>query len=512
MSEADLLWYNSSTGETQVWYMRGDTVVNRGLVVDENGAVAPICPPFSIVGAGDMNGDGNADIVWYNSQTGETQVWYMDGHRRVGRGTVVDENGEFIPIGPPFRIVGVGPMDGNGKADIVWYNRQTGETQVWYMDGHQLVGRGTVVDEGGNFIPIAPPFRIVGVGDMDGNGKADIVWYNSETGETQVWYMDGHRLVGRGTVVDERGDFIPVGPPFSIVGVGALEGRRRGKADIVWHNSQTGEIQIWFMDGHGIITRNRVFDFSGRSVSIGPPWSIVGTGDFGAAIPPLPARPTGLKITNVADREISISWNDNSIVKRGFYIHSRGTREGFSDHTGLKTVGRNETRATLGDLNSDTRYRISVVAFNEGGGSPSSNEVEATTPARSISVSKEGAGTATIFVVAGAGFTPNSLVVIQIVDAGFNRFEARETTGGDGRFVSRRSVPCRSGTAWTVSAHEDADPSGTASNAVETSCTLTNGGPTRVVALLPPAGRHDYMWPGGAQWASLKSAIFRLVL
>jgi hypothetical protein len=471
MSEADIVSYNSSTGETQVWYMRGDTVVNRGTVVDENGAVAPIGPPFSIVGAGDMDGDGHADIVWYNSQTGETQVWYMDGHRRVGRGTVIDEFGQFIPIGPPFRIVGVGPMDGNGKADIVWYNSQTGETQVWYMDGHQLVGRGTVVDEGGTFIPIGPPFRIVGVGDMDGNGKADIVWYNSQTGETQVWYMNGHRLVGRGTVVDEGGNFIPVGPPFRIVGVGDLEGRRRGKADIVWHNSQTGLIQIWFMDGHRILTRNIVRGFDGRFVVLGPPSSIVGTGDFGPAIPPRPNGPTGLRITNVADREISIAWNHNSAGERGFRIRFRGTRDGFSDHTGEKTVGINETTATLGGLHSDTRYKISVVAFNEGGASPRSNEVEATTPARSISVSREGVGTSTIFVVSGAGFTPNSLVVVVIVDKGFNRFEARETTGGDGRFVARRSVPCRSGTAWTVSAFEDADPSGTASNAVETSCT-----------------------------------------
>ena len=37
MSEADLLWCNRSTGETQVGDMRRDTVVNRGTVVDENG-------------------------------------------------------------------------------------------------------------------------------------------------------------------------------------------------------------------------------------------------------------------------------------------------------------------------------------------------------------------------------------------------------------------------------------------------------------------------------------------
>jgi hypothetical protein len=29
---------------------------------------------------------------------------------------------------------------------------------------------------------------------------SDILWYNSSTGETQVWYMNGHRLVDRGTV------------------------------------------------------------------------------------------------------------------------------------------------------------------------------------------------------------------------------------------------------------------------------------------------------------------------
>src|SRR5262245_34835902 len=53
--------------------------------------------------------------------------------------------------------------------------------------------------------------------------KSDILWYNSSTGETQIWFMDGHRLVGRGTVVDENGNFIPIGPPWSVVGAGAFE-------------------------------------------------------------------------------------------------------------------------------------------------------------------------------------------------------------------------------------------------------------------------------------------------
>ncbi len=106
------------------------------------------------------------------------------------------------------------------KSDIIWYNSESGETQIWFMNDNRLVSRGTVVDENGNFIPIGPPWSIVGVGDMNGNGKSDIVWYNSQSGETQIWFMDGNRLVNRGTVVDEGGTFIPIGPPWSIVGVG----------------------------------------------------------------------------------------------------------------------------------------------------------------------------------------------------------------------------------------------------------------------------------------------------
>ncbi len=53
-----------------------------------------------------------------------------------------------------------------------------------------------------------------------------IVWYHSQTGETQLWFMDGNHLVRRGTVIDEAGTPIFIGPPFSIVGAGSGNGFR----------------------------------------------------------------------------------------------------------------------------------------------------------------------------------------------------------------------------------------------------------------------------------------------
>ena len=55
------------------------------------------------------------DILWHHSDSGEIQLWFMDGHRLVNRAAVVDENDQFIPILPPFSIVAAGDFNGDGK-------------------------------------------------------------------------------------------------------------------------------------------------------------------------------------------------------------------------------------------------------------------------------------------------------------------------------------------------------------------------------------------------------------
>ena len=131
-------------------------------------------------GVGDFDGDGKADVAWY------------DGHNILGMlsaGGAPLNHWQYMAgpavgqadIGRPL-WAGVGDFDGDGKADVVWY------------DGHNILG---MLSAGGaplnHWQYLAGPAvgqaditspGWAGVGDFDGDGKADVVWY------------DGHNILG----------------------------------------------------------------------------------------------------------------------------------------------------------------------------------------------------------------------------------------------------------------------------------------------------------------------------
>jgi hypothetical protein len=227
-------------------------------------------------------------ILWHNSSTNETQIWFWDGHRVIGRATVLGQDGNPAFVGPPFSIVGYGHFSPSGNPDIVWHNSSTGETQIWFMDRHKVIDRQTVLDEHNNPVFIGPPFSIVGTCGPTGDNESEIIWHNSSTGETQIWFMNRHKLKRRATVIGVDGGPFLVGPPWSIVGAGDFG--ENGVPDIVWHNSSTNETQIWFMgevatnftlaDYNTITGRvTVVLGVGGNPFFVGTPWSIVGVGD-----------------------------------------------------------------------------------------------------------------------------------------------------------------------------------------------------------------------------------------
>ena len=124
-------------------------------------------------------------------------------------------------------------FDGDGKTDILWRHSTTGQVYIWLMDG--LAGKSQ-----GSLGQVELGWQIVEVSDFNGDGKVDILWRHSTTGQVYIWFMDGLASQGEGSLGQ-----VELG--WQIVKVGDFNGD--GKVDILWRHSTTGQVYIWFMDG-----------------------------------------------------------------------------------------------------------------------------------------------------------------------------------------------------------------------------------------------------------------------
>src|SRR5256712_4812066 len=144
---------------------------------------------WQVQGIGDFDGDGRADILWRNLSTGENYIWLMNGLSTVSQGSV-----NFVDPASGWQVQGIGDFDGDGKADILWRNSSTGENYIYLMNGLTIARPGSINSVSDQ------AWQVNGIGDFDGDGKADILWRNSSTGENYIWRMNGLSTASQGSV------------------------------------------------------------------------------------------------------------------------------------------------------------------------------------------------------------------------------------------------------------------------------------------------------------------------
>jgi ELWxxDGT repeat protein len=249
--QADVIWRNSANGVVRVWLMNGLTITSVGFP----GATST---DWEIQAVGDVNGDGKADIFWRNTNSGVVAIWLMNG-------VSIGSSGYLGGVPFTWKIAGVGDVNADGLVDVIWRNRVSGVVAVWVMNGLSIA---TVGFPGS----ASADWAIQGIGDVDGNGKADLIWRNSTSGVVALWLMNGKSIALSGFL----GLLGGVSTEWVIAQVGDVDGD--GKTDVIWHNSNTGTVVVWLMNGLSIIEE-------GLSGSTSTVWEIAGAGGLWGRTP-----------------------------------------------------------------------------------------------------------------------------------------------------------------------------------------------------------------------------------
>jgi hypothetical protein len=168
--KADILWRNAN-GEVGEWLATG-TAGGAGFTKLDLGNVDP---SWAIQGTGDFNGDGTSDILW-NNTNGDNAIWYS-----VATGGYSPVDLGFVD--PSWSVQQVGDFNGDGKADILWRNAN-GEVGMWLATGTAGGAGFTKLDLGN----VSNEWVTQGVGDFNHDGTSDILWRDKLTGDTAIWF------------------------------------------------------------------------------------------------------------------------------------------------------------------------------------------------------------------------------------------------------------------------------------------------------------------------------------
>lgn len=245
--DADVMWFDTGTRQVAVWTLQGST--RTGTVVQDGLDAA-----WSVAVPGDFDGDGHTDFAFRHTD-GSLAMWGMNGAVREVTAILTIASG---PLAASARIAGTGDVTGEGRADVLL--EQDGMAAVSLTGADRVLG-----------VPVAlgampAGATIAAVGDLSGDGRADLVWRDTTSGGISVWTLEGIRVATTGVVQ------AAVDAAWTLAGSGDVDGD--GRTDLLWRHSD-GRLGAWLMDG---VTRRRAGVIDGVTLTTGQ--SIAAVADY----------------------------------------------------------------------------------------------------------------------------------------------------------------------------------------------------------------------------------------
>ena len=185
----------------------------------------------------DVNGDGKLDLITANSDDNDVAVLLGDG-----KGGFAPAPGSPFAVGPQPYPLTVGDVNGDGKPDIITPNSEPGERTLTVLLGD---GRGSFRPAPGSPFATAGRPYYVALGDINGDGKPDLVAAHADDQRVTI-------LLGDGKGGFKSAPYSPVDLGGRAWGLVVADVNGDGKADLVAATGDT--VRVLLGDGHGSFT------------------------------------------------------------------------------------------------------------------------------------------------------------------------------------------------------------------------------------------------------------------
>jgi hypothetical protein len=256
----DRVWENDTTGQATVHYA-GYTGVDLQTF---NWLNTTVVPTWHIAAVTYFNGPA---VVWQDSVTREVTIHYY-GYDSISR-SVVPQNWSWVqetPV-PGWTVVAAADFNGDGVPDLVWQNDTTRQVTVHYYGFNGT----SAVYQSWNWLQstAVPGWHVVGAGDFNRDGVADLVWQNDTTGQVILHYYGGPggAVYQNWAPLNNNAD-APAG--WIIKAVSDVNGD--GVPDLIWQNTTTHQVTVNYYGGPGGATN---IGWNWISEAGVPGWSIV---------------------------------------------------------------------------------------------------------------------------------------------------------------------------------------------------------------------------------------------
>lgn len=251
--------YSSTTGRAYIYY--GGSSMNNTADVVFTGEAANNYFGCSVSSAGDVNGDGYADVIvgayQYSTYRGKAYIYFGGAsmNNTVDVSMIGEASGNYFG----YSVSSAGDVNGDGYSDVIIgapnINTQTGKAYLYY--GGASMNNAVDLTFNGAAITDQFGYSVASSGDVNGDGFNDIIigaiGYNSSVGRAYIYYG--------GTAIDNTADVIMTGDTpgyfgYSVAAAGDFNGD--GYSDALVGATGIGRAYIFY----GGISMNNTYDVS----------------------------------------------------------------------------------------------------------------------------------------------------------------------------------------------------------------------------------------------------------